>query len=317
MQLPLRLLTPGEQVVLISHINPDGDAVGSLLALALVLKNLGWKEVIPVLSDGVPSSFNYLPLSKAVIREVPLHADYCILLDANETSRSGQHDALQQYLATDRLIVIDHHPPTQLINRAVDHLHQVDISSTCEILYTAFRASKIKITAEIATCLLTGIFTDTGGYHHSNTRNETLEACGFLMRCGGRLDQVVSNLVQGKTLSSLRLLGIALERVTITSKGRCAVTALTQADIEGTQATAADISGIVGHLAMLPGVKCALLISEFTPGIVRGSLRTTEGSTADVERLAKLLGGGGHKKAAGFSVYGHIEVRGQTWKVVA
>jgi len=312
------LIEEAEHIALISHINPDGDAVGSLLGLYQALHDMG-KKVTPVLLDGVPRAFLFLSGSDKVTSQLPdlEETDLCILLDANDLSRTGLTEELRKFGKAHKLGCIDHHPKGDIYQYAQATVHEESASSTAEIVYAFLKEIGARFTPSVSTALLTGIYTDTGGFQFSNATNKTLEVAAELMRRGARLQRIVQEIANSKSIASLKLLGFALERMQIVLDGRCAASALTTEDILTTKASSDDISGIIGNLNTVPGVSFSMLLSEMQPGTIRGSLRAVEGMGINVGKLAKLMGGGGHPKASGFAIAGSLEQTEKGWKVVA
>lgn len=313
----LRLIKQHQRFCLVSHVFPDGDAVGSLVALQLGLLQLS-PEVTAVLSHPVPQVFEFL-VSKEhpVVTRLPSPDDQalCIALDLNESLRTGQPETIKAYAKEARLGLIDHHLRGEMLKLATASLHRTTASSTAELVYELLIALDLKITPAIATALLTGIYTDTGAFRYSNTGEKSLEISAELMKRGANLQNIVQHLTQDKSVAALKLLGLALKRSTLTENGLGAVAVLSQEDLLECQAKPEDISGIVGELKELPGISYTLLLSEIEPGILRGSLRSSESRNVLVSRLAKLLGGGGHPRAAGFTFPGKLVRTGTGWQV--
>ena len=294
-----------QRIVVISHIHPDGDAVGSTLGLFLALKQLG-KDVHGVLRDGVPKIFSFLEGYEGIENTLPLDADLYIVLDASDALRTGFVEQIKALSREKKLAFIDHHPKGDLMRLASFSVHRTTASSAAELVYEVIQELEVKLTSSIATALLTGMYTDTGGFQFPNTSNFVLEYSAELMRRGAQLNKIVQHISHQKSMVTLKLLGIALEKLLVTQKGSVAVSALTQADIQECGATPEDLTGIVNELNVLPQVEFSLLLSEVDLGEVRGSLRTADGKDFNVGRIASLLGGGGHPRAAGFSVPGHL-----------
>lgn len=312
MEKLLNLIQEATRIVLVAHLNPDGDAVGSLLGLTIALESLG-KVVIPVLHDAVPELFvRIMPNTKQVNHTFPDTYDLCILLDANSANRTGFVEEISQAASSNKLAVIDHHPQAELKKTASAYVHQVKASSTAEILLGVVQELQIKITSNLATCLLTGLYTDTGGFQHSNTNETSLEAAAELMRRGAKLQEITRAFDQGKSLAGLRLLGLALERAQTKRENYFTVAYLTKKDFSHLKADDSDLPGIISKLNNLPGNRFAMLLSQMQDGVVRGSIRSNDSFRYNVNKLARILGGGGHNKASGFSVPGRlVEVRGR------
>lgn len=314
MQELLTALHRAKRIITIAHIRPDGDAVGSVLGLAQALKQLD-KVVIPVLKDGVPSAFQYLEGSSEVVQDMPSDADLCIVLDAPDTARTGFPELTRAYAQAGKLILIDHHVKGDLLKKAAHTFYDETASSTAELVAQLVQALELKMTAGISTALLTGMYTDTGGFQYGNTTNKTLDIAAELMRRGARLNRVVQNVARQRTVAGLKLLGIALSRLTLTPDKRGAITILSLEDMKACNATPEDAGGLVSALNVLPEVVYCLLLTELEPGIVRGTLRTATNHSFDVAKFASLFGGGGHPRAAGFAISGHLQATSTGWLI--
>lgn len=317
MELTKRLINSNEVITVISHVHPDGDAVGSLLGLQLGLEQLG-KNVHPVLHDPVPQVFSFLPKAlQPITGTFPNDPGLVIVVDLNDVVRTGFLPEVQRLAKEQKVITIDHHPKGDLSRLSVASIHNEHASSTAEIVYALLVELEVKITSPIATALLTGIYTDTGGFQYPNTTTRTLEIAAELMRRGARLGSIARNISHTKSVAGLKLLGLALERLRLTHDGTCAVSVLTYEDITSCNALPEDVSGIIGEINVLPTVRCSMLLTEIEPGAIRGTLRTGEGYKIKVNHLAKLLGGGGHPRAAGFLLPGKIVIdeAHHTWTI--
>ena len=319
MYSPSQLIKQYEEIIIISHVRPDGDAIGSLAALQLGLEQLG-KKVIPVLKDSPPEIFSFLPHGKTPIQNEFPKGDnrLVIIVDLNDLIRTGFLETIQKFSENNPLIVIDHHPKGDLFRIAKAIIHKESASSAAEIVYSLLIDLGVKITPSIATSLLTGIYTDTGGFQYPNTTTQTLELGAELMRRGARLDTITRQIFHTKTVAGLKLLGLALERLHLTHDEQCAVSFITHEDIRACNASPEDIGGIIGELNVLPQVKFSLFLTEIKSGTIQGSLRTGEGHRVKVNQLAKLCEGGGHPRAAGFTIPGHIDHNKVTgkWSIV-
>lgn len=310
-------ITQAHRIALVSHINPDGDAIGSLLGLALALQELG-KEVIPVLHDGVPEAYKGYLTGCDTIQQLfptPDSLDLCIVLDLSTSNRTGFADVITNLLKQGRVAVIDHHPLGDL-SSASGIFHSIDASSTCELVGYLIPELGGKFTVPVATALLTGIYTDTGGFQHANTTPSVMEMAAELMRRGARLQPIVRALEGNRTLSSLKILGLALERATKKLSDKCILSVITAQDYEELGLTGFEPLGIVSEFQTIDEGDFILLLSEAVPGTVRGMIRSVYPHKIKVNALARLMGGGGHDKAAGFSLPGHLVSTEKGWKIV-
>ncbi len=208
------------------------------------------------------------------------------------------------------VLMIDHHPTNPGFGTV--NILIPEAASTCEIVVQLADALGWAIDTEIATCLLTGVYTDTGGLLHSNTTAGVYRTVARLLRAGARQQLIVSAVFRTADISTLRLWGRVLEKITVTDEGG-AVSAVTEADFRATGADPSSLAGAIDYVNAVPGMRFSMVLSE-RDGKVKGSIRTLR-EDVDVAALAGKLQGGGHRKAAGFAVTGKLkpEVR---WKVI-
>jgi len=304
-----------ENILLVSHIRPDGDSLGAILAFYKFLVGQNKKSVMLV-NDVLPAGFKFLPHFNQIETDFNNFRgekfDLIIFLDCGDFMRSGlknYEDKLKDVLA----INIDHHFSND--NFGVINLVMPEISSTSEILYHFFSALDFLIESGIATCLLTGILTDTNFFIHNNTSHATVKSVSELIKSGAKINSVLEHIYTTPSFKSLKLYGRALARLQIDTETELATTAIFLDDLEEIRAVEDDLEGLDNYLSLLNDVKGTLILKEHELGFVKGSLRTTR-NDVDVAAIAKNFGGGGHKKAAGFKVAGKI-VKSETggWKV--
>ena len=307
------------RIVCMCHANPDGDAVGSLLGLIVILRKKFPKKLISgVCKDPAPDSFRYLSgLHEITAAYVPAAGDLFISLDSGDAKQTGYLEELPQLfdpaLAKKSGIVtmkIDHH----LTGADFAQLNIVDskASSTAEIIVDLSDALNFDIPQEAATCLLTGMYTDTGCMMHSNTSARVYRTSARLLRAGADQKAIVKNVFRTSKLSTLRLWGRMLEKISISAEGG-AISAVTAGDFRATGADFSELTGAIDYVNSIPGMRFSLILSE-RDGKVKGSLRTLR-DDVDVSAMAQKFDGGGHKKAAGFSVDGKLEPEVR-WRVV-
>lgn len=308
------LLTEAKSIRCICHRNPDGDAIGSLLGLLHLLeKTLVDIPVTVHCKDPVPETFVFLPGALRVEGPPDSFApgDIVVFLDCAEpkmTDLQGTHPALFDGSVT--TINIDHHPSNP--GFATANIVVPSASSTAEILVSIADACGFAIHGDVATCLLTGIYTDTGGLLHSNTTASVYRTVARLLRAGARQQMIVSSVFRTAKLSTLRLWGRVLEKISLTDEGG-AISAVTEGDFRATGASYAELTGAIDYVNAVPGMRFSLILSE-RDGQVKGSLRTLR-DDVDVSAMAGKFHGGGHKKAAGFALPGKLQPE-LRWKVV-
>lgn len=308
----LEIFAQAKRIHGVCHRNPDGDAVGSLTGIALLLeKHYPDKQILLHCVDPVPATFQFLPAAKRVQSElVTQPGDAVVFVDSAEPKLTEYHET-HRHLFDKSIptVVIDHH----YSNTRFGTVNIVeDVSSACEAIALLAKRWKWTLTPEIATCLLTGIYTDTGGLLHSNTTPAVYRTVAELMKAGARHERAMSAVFRTAKLSTLKLWGRVLEKISITEEGG-AISAVTEGDFRATGADRSELTGAIDYVNAVPGMRFSLVLSEHA-GKVKGSLRTLR-DDVDVSAMAGKFQGGGHKKAAGFAVQGKLkpEVR---WKVV-
>lgn len=310
------LLSTAARILCVCHRNPDGDAIGSLLGIGMLLEaRFPETQVTLHCRDPVPETFHFLPGAFRVQAppaqtELDPARDAVVFVDSAEPKLTELHESHPQLFdGTFRTVVIDHHFKNPRFG-TVNLVH--DVSSTCEIILDLAQELEWPVTSDIATCLLTGVYTDTGGLLHSNTSAAVYRAVARLLRHGARRQAIVTAVFRTAKLSTLQLWGRVLEKITLTEEGG-AISAVTEGDFRATGAEYSELTGAIDYVNALPGMRFSLVLSE-RGGKVKGSLRTLR-DDVDVAAMAGKFSGGGHKKAAGFALEGRLkpEVR---WKVV-
>ena len=299
------LISGSQSFFLAGHLNPDGDTIGSMLAIASVLRRLG-KRVRLFSQDPVPENLRFLPHVKS-IRSAPSRSrfDAAILLECSTPSRGGN---LEPVLKRCRTVVnIDHHKTSEFyggINIVEPHS-----SSTAEIVYRLFYNMKVNVGRREAACLYTGMVTDTGRFHFPATSPRTLEAASRLLETGFKFSRINDLLYATKSCESLKILGRALESLEFAAAGKLAVLTLTLADFKRYGARSEHSENVINYGMMVPGVKAAVMFRE-EEGRISVTFRSR--GHLDVSLVAKAFGGGGHRNASGCRMKGPMEtVRGK------
>lgn len=311
-----RFLEEENNFLLVCHERIDGDAVGSLLAFGFILKGLK-KNFLMVSKDEIPGVFNFLPGVSRIKNDFVL-GDHgaVILLDNGEFRRTGFWTRLANCQSKKIPILnIDHHSKNDIWKIANINYTDPAASSTCEIVFDICQKMNIELSPDLSTCLLLGLYTDTGGFQHQNTTEKVFVIFSELLRRGARLKKISDNISGQKNISLLKLWGIALDRLKLNARFKISYSFLTEKDIADSGGNEEDISGLVNLLNTIPESRLSLLLYETQNGNIKGSLRT-EDDHVDVAALAKLLGGGGHKKAAGFMFPGKIIESKNGWRII-
>ena len=284
--------------VMVSHVKPDGDTLGAGLALGIALKRMG-KRVAYFNQDPVPRNLRFLPDAEFVAREIP--ADFppdtlYVFGDMSDYQRAGE---FLPKVERENMLDIDHH----LGNSHFGALNFVIPSecSTGTAVMRLLREMKTPIDAQIATCLLTTIMTDTGGFMHSNTSPESLELAAELMRAGADKEQITEEIFANKRTAATRLLGRIIDEMHFAHDGRYCYSYVDDAMLAETGADGEDTEDMVNVLRAQEGVEVAALFKAYD-GEIRVSLRSS--GRVNVQAAASRLGGGGHFRASGLTLHG-------------
>ena len=291
-----------DNFVISSHARPDGDAVGSSLACAEMLRYLG-KRCEIVLSDAVPQVYLTLPGVERIIQARHIDASLyncAIILECDSTERTGVL-GLQDL----PVLNIDHH----ITGCNFGSLNWIDDSAAavaCLVYYLA-RHLQVPVTPAMATCLYTAVLTDTGAFSYPGTANGSFAIAQELISCGADADRIARDVLYSVSTAHIRLLGTALSRMAM--HGATAWSYITLRDLAAFDATDEDSEGTVDYLISIAGVDAALFLRELPresgPQRFRASLRAK--GNLDVSSVAVEYGGGGHQRAAGCAITGSLE----------
>jgi phosphoesterase RecJ-like protein len=292
------LLRRYHKIFIAAHIMPDGDCIGSTLALMLALRRLG-KSVTVACHDHVPNTFNYLPGATELKPVLPGDEDLLVYLDGSAADRFGAAYNPTKF-PTRPTLVIDHH----ITNDNFAPLNYVDrhAASTAEIIYRLIRALDVPLDRDLAQCLLTGIITDTLGFRTSNTTVDTFRAVTALIEAGGSIPDIIERSFNQIPLAALRLRGKVFMNATLDGIILWAEVPYRLQRELGLNSNGA--SGIINQLLSVEDAKIAVLFIEKENGKIDVGLRSRVGY--DVSSLATRLGGGGHKQAAGVLLDGPL-----------
>ncbi|MDP3685550.1 MAG: bifunctional oligoribonuclease/PAP phosphatase NrnA, partial [bacterium] len=312
LELVRDLLRASERILVTTHRYPDGDAVGSLLGMTIGLRASG-KKVTAHTPTPPPEFLSFLPGFSTMTQtgdSVWKH-DLVIALDHSELYRTG----LERELLEGRrpVIAIDHHATAD--RKASVALIAPEAAATAEMLEALLPNLELPVTAEIATCLFTGIVTDTGSFQHPNTSTRGLAAAARLAEHGADLRAITAHIFGGRSLASLRIAGRALERLTVNPETGVVLSVLKKADLEECEATPEDLSGVVNLLNTIPEASFSLLLTEIEEGKIKGSLRSEPEAAVDVSSIAQRFGGGGHRLASGFEIAGRLVRDATGWRI--
>ncbi len=284
-------LTNARTIFIAAHIQPDGDCVGSQLALAHALHAVD-KRVTLALDDKIPENLNFLKGIKKIAAREPHNEDVFVYVDGSDSKRYGK--ALNREKSGARpIILIDHH----ITNEPFGDLNLVDTqaASTAEIIFDLVRALNVPITRHIAQALLTGIVTDTMGFRTTATTPDTLAKATELLRDGATIPEIIDRVYNRRSYASLRVLGDAIEHSHL--DGDVLWSAMDYKTLKALGVNGNGTSGIVTQLLSVADANIAFVLTEKQDGSIDLSLRSR--ADVDISGVAKRLGGGGHKQAAG------------------
>lgn len=282
-----------QDIVVLAHEAPDGDAIGSSLAMCLALKNMG-KNPVFLMKDDFPENFNYLPGREMIKEESEIKSfDMAIVLDCPTIKRVNSD--LRDYFENAKVKVeIDHHTKNDMFGdyNVVNHVSP----ATCQILVSSFEYLGIEITKDIGICLLTGIITDTNGFRNTNVTTESFEFGSWALEKGINLPRVYKEAMLTMTKSKFEIQRLAMNRLEFFDDGKIAFTYTTKEDDEKYHVKAGERDGIVEIGKSIEGVEVSIFLYEKEKGY-KASLRSNE--YVNVADVCFTFGGGGHIKAAG------------------
>ncbi len=300
-----QLIDDAHRLVILAHEHPDPDALGSALGLAHALAPLG-KECVVACADPVPANYTFLPGRERVVTVLPDEGfDLVVALDAGELRRYGAlYTRHQDFFDRALILNIDHHV-TSTGCGAVNLIDPVS-AATAELLTMFLLHRDVPIDRDTAACLLAGIITDTRSFEFDATTARTLTAGAYLVGCGAVPEAVIKPIYRMKELAKARLWGRVLDTtLQSTSSGRIVWAVLRQTMLAETGATPDMDDGLPSYLLDINGVGIAALFKEQPDGATKVSLRAAE--PYDAAAIAAQFGGGGHVRAAGFSLAADVD----------
>ena len=299
----LSALKKANSILLCTHAAPDGDAIGSALAMGLALRSLG-KQVTLADADPVPGQMRFLPGAGDFVTPEALKGksfDAALAVDTATVELMG--DCRDAFFAAPVTLLMDHHPDNS--RYAMYSVVDGKASAAGCVVYRCLKALGVELTPDIAACLYCAISTDTGNFRYQNTSAEAFSIMAELMDAGLNLPAAARPLHQLREEPHVRLLGRALNSLKIFAGGKCACIRLTREDYRAANALPEHNSAIVNYAMEIPGVVMAFLAEEREEGMVKASLRSLP--PWNVAKIAKLFGGGGHMCAAGLRRQGTLD----------
>ncbi|MEZ4180307.1 MAG: bifunctional oligoribonuclease/PAP phosphatase NrnA [Candidatus Doudnabacteria bacterium] len=296
-----QLINKAQRIIFTTHEKTDGDDLGSVLSIAQHCQKQG-KDIEIIITGSVPSALSDLKLSE-LVKESSSNTNFDLLIISGCSNIERTNNQTIQNLKIPT-INFDHHPDNKLY--ATINVVDATKSSVAELIYDFFKFNDWEINKDIAQCLLTGIITDTGVLQHSNTQASTLAAASELMQHGASIHHVVQKSFTRQSIQSLRAWAVALENSYFNPENKMIYSIITQEQLASLGNPELNVfEGVVETLNKVPEAKFAMFLKE-DDGRIKGSLRSDPFKGIDVKNIAQKLGGGGHKWAAGFSMFGKL-----------
>ena len=286
-----------------SHINPEGDSIGSQIAMASLLKKLG-KEAVILNESPTPHFLQFLPGAENILKEisVDLHFQAAIILDCPDLTRIGN---ISRYIEKDTVLInIDHHVSN--INFGKYNWVDLEVSSIGEMIFDLYKAFKAGIEYDEAMAMYVSIMTDTGSFRYTNTSSKTHKIAAKLIDIGIKPYEIYGKIYETSSIQDMNLLGEALRTLKVTPDGKVAWLWVTKEALKNTKASLEGTEGIINFARSIEGVDIAILFRETgTEDRIKVSFRSK--GRVDVNKLASFFNGGGHVTASGCTVFGKME----------
>lgn len=295
------LIINSKDIYIASHINPDGDNLGSILALAHGLKKLN-KNVHIIKTDIIPSDFNFLPGIELIKHYDLERLELLIVLDCSDIDRLGEFKNLVN--KANNTINIDHH----VSNTGFGTYNIIDdkASATGELVYTLISSMEIEIDKDIATCLYTAISTDTGSFMYDSVTDKTHEIVAQLIRAGIDKSSITINLYQNRSMQRTKLFIDSFATLNTYDDNKIATVKVTQKMLDNAGAKMEDAEGIISFVRDIDSVEVAVLLKEFKDNEIKIGLRSKK--YVDVAAICAAFNGGGHIRAAGCTIHENIDI---------
>lgn len=293
-----------DQIAILTHVHPDGDALGSTSAICMALKKLG-KQAVCVCDDPVPSNLTFLPVSAVSPENLPFAPQWALLCDAGDASRAGRSGEILSRVQD--TATLDHHATSR--GEGSLRIIEPQVSATGVMALDLIRALGVSLDRDMAACLYAAITTDTGNFAFSNTTPAALRAVADCLETGLDAEDMNYRLFRARRMQKTRLIGAALHDIEFFRDGRVALIRITRDMMARCGATGEDIDTIVNFGMDTLGVAVSVLLEERGDAI-KMSLRSRD--ILDVSALAARMGGGGHKNAAGATLHMSMDEAVQT-----
>lgn len=301
----VNILRGRKNVIILPHILPDGDTLGSSLALRNALRYLG-QNVSIVLDDEIPSNLNFMVDDNSIMStdsflSLKLCPDLIVTIDTSDVERLGDRYRLLDL--SEEILNIDHHKTNNYYGKY--NLVDSEASSCGEIIYEIIKKLDIEPNKDISTYLYVSLSTDTGSFKYSNTTPKTLRIAACLLEAGIDKNYIITELYQNKPFNRVKLLSDALNTLESFYNGKLAVIYVTKQMFESNNISSANADGIIEYARDIEGVEVAVFLKELSPNEVKIGLRSKY--DIDVSAIAADFDGGGHRKASGCTIFDTME----------
>ncbi len=306
-------LKNSNNLFLATHTNPDGDAIGSLIAMGLSLEALN-KRTTLYNESPIPAVYRFLPFADRIVQYVDKANIYdtAIILDCSDLERIGKAVSMVNKIPI--IINIDHH----ITNTCYGDFQLIKTSAcaTTEIVYNLMKDMAVPINKAIAASIYTGILTDTGSFRFSNTNRAAFEICEEMVELGVDPYSIAQHVYGTYSLGRIKLLNMALDSIEISYNGRLSMMTLTRDMFYETDTRAEDADGLINYAKSIENVKVAVLIQELQNKNKQFHVSLRSNGTVNVAEIASSFGGGGHANAAGFSIESTLsDLKSQIFKL--
>lgn len=292
----------GQNFLIASHVNPEGDAVGSTLALALGLRELK-KDVTAYLYDPVPALFRFLPFADKVVSKVNENIIYdaVLVVDCGQIDRLGEE--FNKVKNRGKLINIDHHSTNDCFGDI--NVINSEASAAGEMIYDLLKEIPVRITRDIAINIYVSILTDTGSFRYSSTTPKAFAVAGEMVGLGVEPWEIAQKIYESQPLKKIKLLTTVLNTLEVSNDGKIATLVVTLDMINKANASKELADGFVNYARTIEGVEVGILLREAKIGEYKISFRSK--GRVDVSQVSQEFGGGGHRNAAGCNIKGTLE----------
>ncbi len=289
------LIKSSETIAIFAHINCDGDAVGSAMAFKKYIDSLG-KKCCVFIQRPISENYYFMGIDEVANKESLDSYDLAIAVDCPNTKRFGQFEV--EFFKAKISINIDHHLDNDFFG--TQNIVNTKISSACELIFNLFKEAKINITPDVATCLYSGIATDTGRFSHSNTTYSSFIAAGELVKFGADLETLNYNLFNHIKMNEFDIQRLALSNTEFYENGKIAFVGITKKMLETAQADSTCTYRIIDQINSIDGVEIAVLLTE---NKYKENLVSVRSRNYSAQRICKAFGGGGHLRASGCRIF--------------